>query len=152
MTLCPLNASEIVYSCSANMKTMIIAITQARESYDNLDKLYDLVGLKDPSGIIIASDLEVSNILRSVADNERNFLAWTQTSGIAKHRQFFFSCQSPPIVRQSGPGMFFCPPPPLHLKLGIVNKLMAILFAHSPTLKIENGARGVEKRLPRFFL
>ncbi len=101
MTLYPLNASERVYACCANMKTMIIAITQAPESYANLSKLYDLVGVKDLLDIIIAGDLKVSNRwtglsnhascypcayflsmssswsaaapLRSVADKERNF-------------------------------------------------------------------------------
>ncbi len=53
----------MVYSCFANMKNMIIAITQARESSGNLAKLYDLVGLKDLSDIIIVSDVKVSNNL-----------------------------------------------------------------------------------------
>ncbi len=141
------------------MKTIRNAISQARESYDNLAKLYDLVGFKYRSHIMIAGDLEVSSLLtgngndarrypcaycfsmssrrrplRSVVGNEKYFLALTQTSGIAKHRNFFFSCHSPPTVRQPGPVIFFCRPPPPHLKLGTVNQLMTSLFEHSPNL------------------
>ncbi len=73
--------------------------------------------------------------LRTIEGNGQDFRAWKRICGRASDRKMYLSCSVLPILRAEGPILFICPPPPLHLKLGIVNQLMNVLFSHCPDVE-----------------
>ncbi len=46
----------------------------------------------------------------------------------------FFSCSNFPILDSYRTALFRCPPPPLHLKLGLTNLIVNSLFSRNPIL------------------
>ncbi len=142
---------------------MVLATCQASETIGNLRKLFTLLRLDTIEDFFIAGDLKVINLLsgigtqsssfpcayckaksshwsihaplRTIEGNEQDFRAWEGSGGRACDRKEFFSCSALPILRAEGPVLFICPPPPLHLKLGIVNQLMNLIFSHCPEVE-----------------
>ncbi len=67
-------------------------------------------------------------ILRPLNLNARQFDKWQKTSGKKTTHRNFFSCSKQSILDSTKPVLLLCPPPPLHLKLGLINLLMDLLL------------------------
>ncbi len=65
--------------------------------------------------------------LPSVEENFRN----------ENREQIVFHCLNPPLLYSNQPILLFCPPPTLHIKLGIVNLLVQHLFSLHPHLEVK---------------
>ena len=78
--------------------------------------------------------------LRSLESVKDNYYRWQTYSGKKTELKDYLNCAHVPIIQswqesESTLILKIAPPPTLHLKLGIVNKLMAELFLIDPKLE-----------------
>ncbi len=75
--------------------------------------------------------------LRTIPMNSEHQYLWRTTSGKKIANKYFFNCLNPPLLNSNLAILFLCPPPPPHLKLGIVNLRMHHLFSLHPHFEKE---------------
>ncbi len=75
--------------------------------------------------------------LRTVELNSDHYHLWKRTSGKKTQNKLFFNCLNPPLLYSNQPILLFCPPPTLHINLGIVNLLVQHFFSLHPHLEVK---------------
>ncbi len=162
-------------SNNGGKKTMLLAVCQAPETYANLRSLFTLLKASRDFECVYAADLKVVNIvtglsshssrhpcpyctsksglwdtkapLRTIQMNSDNYELWESTSGNKLFNKIFFNCLNPPLLQSSQPILLICPPPPLHIKLDVVNLLIQRLFALHPNLEKDvTAALGIDRK------
>ncbi len=152
-------------SLNGGKKTMLLAVYQAPKTYSNLKALFTLLNVPGDLECVYACDLKVINMdtgltshssrhpcpyctsratqwdpgasLWTIPMNAEQQHLWRITSGKKIENKYFFNCLNPPLLNSNLPILLLCRPPPLHLKLGIVNLLMHYLFSLHPYLEKE---------------
>ncbi len=140
------------FKLSGSMKTLLLAVCQAPETYANLQSIIQLLKIPSELDITYIGDLKLLNIvtgvgshssahpctycispasnwdeaaqLRTLQMNSEQFELWRLTSGQKSQRRNFFSCSNSPTLDSNRTVLLLCPPPPLHLKLGLTNLLV----------------------------
>ncbi len=141
---------------------MLLAVCQVPETYSNLKALFTLLNSPGDLDYVYACDLTVINIstglsshssrhpcpyctsratqwdpdapLRTIPMNAEHQNLWRAASRRKIENKYFFNLNNP-LLNFNLPILLLCPPPPLHLKYGIVNLLMHHLFSLHPHLE-----------------
>ncbi len=65
--------------------------------------------------------------------NFDHFKLWQQTSSKLSGKKLFLNCSHAPVLHSPEPALYFAPPPPLILELGLTNLLMNLLYTIDPS-------------------
>ncbi len=152
-------AGEQNSSLNGGKKTMLLAVYQAPQTYSNLKALFTLLNVclrlwlesyqhgywtyltfqQTPLPVFhVRSDtVGPRRTLRTIPMNSEHPCVRRTTSGKKIENKYFFNCLNPPLLYSNLAIPLLCPPPPAHLKLGIVNLSMRHLFSPHPHFEKE---------------
>ena len=77
--------------------------------------------------------------IRTLESIQENYDNWSDSSGIRKDLKMYFNCCQKPLIGIYEEGstqvLKICPPPALHLMMGVVNKIIDGILVHFPPLE-----------------